>query len=168
MRTSAAAQGQVIRSVGQFLQLMMRQGSSWAIGLLPGSAPVAAQRAVLFRPTRNSLSRFAGLEPVSRRDPHPGLPMPACHDLAAVTLIPGGSEVGVVGTWESPELGRRRGGPSGQVMVCQLCSAYRECWGTIKHAEVVKTGWNVAQKGRRKNRKTPQTQARARAQARTR
>ena len=77
---------------GQFLQLMMRQGSSWAIGPLPGSAPVAAQRAVLFRPTRTSLSRFASLELVSRRDPHPGFPVPACHNLAAVTLIPGGRE----------------------------------------------------------------------------
>ena len=38
------------------------------------------------------LSRNASLKPVSRRDPHPSLPMPACHALAAVTLMPRGSE----------------------------------------------------------------------------
>ena len=33
-----------------------------------------------------TLSRHASLIPVSRRDSHPGLQMPACHALAAVTL----------------------------------------------------------------------------------
>ena len=36
----------------------------------------------------NTLSHNASLKPVGRRDPHPGLPTPACHTLAAVTLMP--------------------------------------------------------------------------------
>jgi hypothetical protein len=40
----------------------------------------------------NTLSRKASLKSACERDPHPCLPMPACHALATVTVMPQDSE----------------------------------------------------------------------------
>ena len=56
----------------------------------------------------STLSRNAGLKPISRRDPHPGLPVPAV-DLSlpfapSWTWCPGGQTVSLAGSADCPRL----------------------------------------------------------------